>query len=103
MINLAWLGEDGQVHTVKQNQNSQHLLGATYQPTMQNLVSKDPKIGAPCPPGSVNRNFTSTSVTKTDKNGVKTVTDTTIQCDGNSASVTYDFEEMQAWKKARGK
>ena len=32
--NLAWLGEDGQVHTVNQNSNGgPKMLGATYQPT----------------------------------------------------------------------
>ena len=37
--NLAWLGEDGQVHTVNQNSNGgPKMLGATYQPTFQNLA-----------------------------------------------------------------
>jgi hypothetical protein len=30
--NLAWLGQDGQVHTVNQQGNGQKLLGATYNP-----------------------------------------------------------------------
>ena len=36
---LAYIGEDGQYHSVAQTQNGQKMLGAIYQPTFQNLDS----------------------------------------------------------------
>ena len=76
--NLAWLGEDGQVHHI-QNQNGQHLLGATYQPTMQNLAVK---TSTKCPAGSVKEFRTCSTWTETDKKGRKTVNEKCTDCDG---------------------